>query len=78
MISRPQLLGILARHLPGASGTDRAAAADAVLESIGEWEDITDRADLDQHFASECADVAYLADQLQRGRDFRVLQRRAR
>ena len=75
-MSREDLLAILDRHLPGSAATDRAAAADAVLRVLGDWEDVTGRADLDGRFAVECADVAYVADQVLRGAELRVLRRR--
>ena len=77
MISRDELRAILEQHFPDASATARAGAVDAIAQSIGDWDDVTGHADLDQRFAFECAEVTYLADQLQRGADFRVLRRRA-
>jgi hypothetical protein len=44
-----------------------------------DWEDVTNKEEeLGYHYSTKCADICYLADQVDRGAEFRLLRRRPR
>ena len=78
MIDREKVLAVLAKRFPGASPQDVAAAANAIVGLDDEWEEVSDREDeLGYHVSAQCSDICYLAQQVERGDQFRLFRRRA-
>jgi hypothetical protein len=77
MIDRDKVLGVLSMRFPAASDHELIAAADAVIGLPDEWEDVSDREDeLGYHYCAECSDFCYLAQQAERGDEFKIFRRR--
>lgn len=78
MIDREKVLAVLSRRFPGATTDQVAAAANAIVGLDDEWEEVTDREDeLGYHYSPGCTDICYLAQQVERGDQFRLFRRRA-
>ena len=78
MIDRERVLAVLSRRFPGSSTDQVAAAANAIVGLDDEWEEVTDREDeLGYHYSPGCTDICYLAQQVERGDQFRLFRRRA-
>ena len=78
MIDREKVLAVLTRRFPGATTDQVAAAANAIVGLDDEWEEVTDREDeLGYHYSPGCTDICYLAQQVERGDQFRLFRRRA-
>lgn len=79
MIDREKVLTVLRNRFPGATVEQMAAAANAIVGLEDEWEDVSRRAaELGFHFSVQCGDICYLAEQVQRGAEFRLFRRRDR
>jgi hypothetical protein len=65
MVDREKILAVLRKRFPGASVTDIAAAANAIVGLGDEWHEVSDTTDL-QH----------LVDRLRHGHEFRLFERR--
>jgi hypothetical protein len=77
MVDREKVLAVLTRRFAGARPEQLAAAANAIVGLDDEWEDVTDREDeFGYHFSASCSDICYLAQQVERGDQFRVFRRR--
>jgi hypothetical protein len=77
MIDREKVLAVLTRRFPGAAKDQVAAAANAIVGLDDEWEEVTDREDeLGYHYSPQCSDICYLAQQVERGDQFRIYRRR--
>jgi hypothetical protein len=77
MVDREKVLTVLTRRFPGANAEQVAAAANAIVGLDDEWEDISDREDeMGYHFSAQCSDICYLAQQVERGDQFRIFRRR--
>ena len=77
MIDREKVLTVLTRRFPGATPDQMAAAANAIVGLDDEWEDVSDRQEeLGYNFSPECSDICYLAQQAERGDQFRIFRRR--
>ncbi len=78
MIDREKVLAVLSRRFNGAAPEQVAAAANAIVGLDDEWEEVTDREDeLGYHYSPGCTDICYLAQQVERGDQFRLFRRRA-
>ena len=78
MIDREKVLAVLARRFPGATSDQVAGAANAIVGLDDEWEEVTEREDeLGYHYSPGCTDICYLAQQVERGDQFRFFRRRA-
>ena len=78
MIDREKVLAVLRRRFPDASPADIAGAANAIVGLPDEWEDVSDRDEqLGYHYSPHCSDICYLAQQVERGDEFRLFRRRA-
>jgi hypothetical protein len=78
MIDREKVLAVLRKRFNGASPEQLAAAANAIVGLPEEWEEVTDRDDqLGYHYSPNCSDICYLAQQVERGDQFRLFRRRA-
>ena len=78
MVDREKVLAVLTKRFPGAPRDVMAAAANAIVGLEDEWEDVTDREDqLGYHFAANCSDICYIAQQVERGDSFRLFRKRA-
>ncbi len=78
MIDREKVLAVLSRRFNGATPEQVAAAANAIVGLDDEWEEVTDREDeLGYHYSPGCTDICYLAQQVERGDQFRLFRRRA-
>jgi hypothetical protein len=78
MIDRERVLAVLSRRFPGATTDQVAAAANAIVGLDDEWEEVTEREDeLGYHYSPGCTDICYLAQQVERGDQFRLFRRRA-
>ena len=77
MVDREKVLAVLTRRFVGARSEQIAAAANAIVGLDDEWEDVTDREEeFGYHFSATCSDICYLAQQAERGDQFRVFRRR--
>lgn len=77
MIDREKVLAVLHKRFPGSAPEQVAAAANAIVGLGDEWDDVTAREpELGYHFSSQCGEICFLADQVQRGAEFRVFVRR--
>ena len=77
MVYREKVLAVLTRRFPGAPAGQIAAAANAILGLDEEWEDVSDRQEeFGYNFSPNCSDICYLAQQVERGDQFRVFRRR--
>jgi hypothetical protein len=77
MVDREKVLAVLAKRFPGGTPEQMAAAANAIVGLSDEWEEVTEREpDLGYHFSVQCSDICYLAEQNQRGDQFRLFRRR--
>ena len=77
MLDRQKIETILRRRFSGASASEIAAAANAIMGLGDEWEEILeqDRA-LGHHTSADCRDVCYLAQELDCGAAFRLFRHR--
>jgi len=77
MLDRQKIEAILARRFSGASASQIAAAANAIMGLGDEWEEILeqDRV-LGHHTSADCQDVCYLAQELDCGAAVRQFRRR--
>lgn len=77
MVDREKVLAVLTKRFPGAGADQIAATANAIVGLTEEWEDVTDREDeLGYQVSAHCADICYLAQQVERGDTFRLFRRR--
>jgi hypothetical protein len=77
MVDREKVLAVLSRRFAGARPEQFAAAANAIVGLDDEWEDISERADeFGYNFSPQCSDICYLAQQVERGDQFRIYRRR--
>ena len=77
MVDRQKVETILARRFPGASHHQVAAAANAIMGLDEEWEEIVDQDHYRGcHSSAACRDACYLARELERSTEFRLLRRR--
>jgi hypothetical protein len=77
MIDREKVLAVLQKRFPGSTLDQRAAAANAIVGLGDEWVDVTGREpELGYHFSAQCSEICFLADETQRGGQFRVLMKR--
>ena len=77
MIDREKILAVLHKRFPGATAEQVAAAANAIVGLEDEWEDVTaHEPELGYHFSVQCCDICYVAEQAQRGAQFRLFRRR--
>ncbi len=78
MVDREKVLAVLAKRFAGATPDQMAAAANAIVGLDEEWEEVTEREDqLGYHYSAQCSDICYLAQQVERGDQFRLFRRRA-
>jgi hypothetical protein len=78
MLDREKILAVLYKRFPGAAAEQVAAAANAIVGLEDEWEDVSAREpEFGYHFSVHCSEICYLAEQRQRGGQFRVFRRRA-
>jgi hypothetical protein len=63
MVDREKVLAVLRRRFPGASDTDTAAAANAIVGLDEEWREV------------DCTDLRELIERLRNGHEFRLLER---
>lgn len=77
MIDREKVLAVLRKRFPGASASQFAAAANAIVGLEDEWDDVTGHEpELGYHVSGQCADICYVAEQVQQGAEFRIFRRR--
>jgi hypothetical protein len=77
MVDREKVLTVLTRRFPGSPPEQLAAAANAIVGLDDEWEDVTQREpEMGYNFSPDCADICYLAQQVERGDQFRIFRRR--
>jgi hypothetical protein len=72
------VLAVLQKRFPGSTPDQRAAAANAIVGLGDEWVDVTEREpELGYHFSVQCGEICFIADETQRGAQFRILMKRA-
>jgi hypothetical protein len=77
MLDRQKIETILTRRFSGASASEVAAAANAIMGLGDEWEEILEQGRvLGHHTSADCRDVCYLAQELDCGAAFRLFRRR--
>jgi hypothetical protein len=78
MLDRQKVETILARRFPGAGRGQIAAATNAIMGLSDEWEEIAhDDRQFGYYYSAECANVCYLAREVEDGREFRLFRKRA-
>lgn len=63
MVDREKVLAVLRRRFPGASESETAAAANAIVGLDEEWREV------------DCTDLRELVERLRSGHEFRLLER---
>src|SRR6185295_3183008 len=77
MVDREKVLAVLGRRFPDARPEQLAGAANAIVGLDDEWEDVSDRLDeFGYNFSPQCSDICFMAQQVERGDQFRVFRRR--
>jgi hypothetical protein len=77
MVDREKVLAVLTRRFPDARTDQLAAAANAIVGLDDEWEDVSERQEeFGYNFSAQCCDICYLAQQVERGDQFRIFRRR--
>ncbi|MBI1873560.1 MAG: hypothetical protein HYZ58_19755 [Acidobacteria bacterium] len=77
MIDREKVLTVLRKRFPGSGADQIAAAANAIVGLDEEWEEISEHEhDLGYHVSVQCRDICYLADEMERGAQFRLFRKR--
>ncbi len=77
MVDREKVMDVLARTFPGTSREALEFAARAIVGLDDEWEEVTSKEpQLGYHYSRDCIDICYLADQIDRGAEFRLFRRR--
>jgi hypothetical protein len=77
MVDREKVLAVLTRRFPGARSDQVAAAANAIVGLDEEWEDVSERLEeFGYNFSAQCSEICYMAQQVERGDQFRVFRRR--
>lgn len=77
MIDRNKVLAVLSNRFPDTSDPELTAAANAIIGLPDEWEDVSDREEeLGYHYSAQCSDLCYLAQQAERGDEFKIFRRR--
>jgi hypothetical protein len=77
MVDREKVLAVLGRRFPDARPEQLAAAANAIVGLDDEWEDVSERQDeFGYNYSAQCCDICYLAQQVERGDQFRIFRRR--
>ena len=77
MLDRQKLEAILSRRFPGSTRDQLAAAANAIMGLSEEWEEILhDDQQFGYHYSTECANICYLAREVEDGVEFRLFRRR--
>jgi hypothetical protein len=77
MIDREKVLAVLHKRFPGSTPDQRAAAANAIVGLGDEWMDVTSREpEIGYHFSVQCSEICFLAEETQRGAQFRILMKR--
>lgn len=77
MIDRQKVETILTRRFPGATRTQVAAAANAIMGLTDEWEEVIhqDRP-CGYHYSSQCDNFCCLAREMEEGVEFRLFRRK--
>lgn len=77
MVNREAVLAVLKNRFPGAPPDDIDAAVNAIAGLPEEWEEVTSKEEeLGYHYSSKCAEICYLADQVDAGAQFRLFRKR--
>ena len=77
MMNREKVWNVLRTAFPNASEDFLDNVAVAIVGLGEEWQEVTDKEeDVGYHYSPECADICYLANQAERGAQFRLFQRR--
>lgn len=77
MMDKDQIAGVLASAFPDATEDVIRGAADRLASLDEEWEEVTSKEEqLGYHYCAGCIDICYLADQVERGRTFRLFRKR--
>jgi hypothetical protein len=77
MVEREKVLAVLSKRFPDANVDQLAGAANAIVGLPDEWEDVSYREEeFGYHYSAHCTDLCYLAQQAERGDEFRIFRRR--
>jgi hypothetical protein len=77
MVERERVLTVLRHAFPGASEDIVDAAANEIVGLNEEWQEVTSKEEeLGYHYSPRCADICYLADQVEHGVQFRLFRQR--
>ena len=77
MVDREKVLAVLLRRFPGSRPDQVAAAANAIVGLDEEWEDVSNRLEeCGYNVSPDCSDICYIAQQVERGDEFRIFRRR--
>lgn len=78
MIDREKVLAVLRKRFPGSTLGEYAAAANAIVGLDDEWEDVSGHEpELGYHVSVQCGEICYMAAEVTRGAQFRLLRRRS-
>jgi hypothetical protein len=75
-MDRQKLETLLLRRFPGASPTQIASAANAIMGLGDDWEELGDDTAFGYRFSGRCVDVCAIAREAQSGSEFKLLRRR--
>jgi hypothetical protein len=77
MMDREHVVAVLRRHFPDAPDEAIDAAANRIVGLDDEWQEVTSKDEqMGYHYSAKCADICYLADQVDRGTKYRLFLRR--
>lgn len=76
MVDRQKLETLLTRRFPGATRTQIAAAANAIMGLEDEWEEVSSDQEFGYQYATHCVDICSIAREAENGTEFRLLRRR--
>jgi hypothetical protein len=80
MIDRERILAVLRRCFPNASDDVVESAAIQIGGLEDDWREVTSKeGEMGYHYSARCVNICYLADQVDRGAEYRLfLKRRPR
>ena len=77
MMDKDQVVSVLTNTFPEAAADLIHAAAERLAGLDEEWDEVTSKEEqLGYHYCADCVDICYLADQVDRGRTFRLFRKR--
>jgi hypothetical protein len=77
MVNRDDIVAVLRHWFPNVSEDVVDGAAGEIADLPDEWEEVTSKEEeLGYHYSAKCVEICYLADQVDRGAEFRLFRKR--